>query len=136
MSITVKGFFKDVGGASRVTKMREANFNAGSPVPDPRDPIREMADLLHPEHMEFRVVDIRDASPSSRIFRFESVDGHVPVFQSGQYVNFRLKIGESLLSRPYTISSAPLRPAASIRFLRSRSAAMFPTSSPTICLRM
>ena len=107
MSITVKGFFKDVGGASRVTKMREANFNAGSPVPDPRDPIREMADLLHPEHMEFRVVDIRDASPSSRIFRFESVDGHIPVFQSGQYVNFRLKIGESLLSRPYTISSAP-----------------------------
>ena len=29
------------------------------------------------------------------------------MFQSGQYVNFRLKIGESVLSRPYTISSAP-----------------------------
>ena len=57
--------------------------------------------------MVFKVADIREASPSSRIFRFESADGHIPVFQSGQYVNFRLKIGESVLSRPYTISSAP-----------------------------
>lgn len=35
------------------------------------------------------------------------MDGHIPVFQCGQFVNFRLKIGESLLTRPYTISSAP-----------------------------
>ena len=107
MSIKVKGFLQDVGGASRVVKLREENFAKGSPIPDPRDPIREVADLLHPEHMTFKVVDIRDASPSSRIFRFESADGHIPVFQSGQYVNFRLKIGKSVLSRPYTISSAP-----------------------------
>ena len=57
--------------------------------------------------MTFKVTDIREASPTSRVFRFESADGHIPVFQSGQYVNFRLKIGESVLSRPYTISSAP-----------------------------
>ena len=65
MSIKVKGFLKDVGGASRVTKMREENFAKGSPIPDPRDPIREVADLLHPEHMTFKVVDIREASPTS-----------------------------------------------------------------------
>ena len=107
MSIKVKGFLKDVGGASRVTKLREENFAKGSPIPDPKDPIRELADKLHPESMQVRVVDIREASPSSRVYRFESVDGHIPVFQSGQYVNFRLEIGESKLSRPYTISSAP-----------------------------
>ena len=107
MSIKVKGFLKDVGGASRVTKLREENFANGSPRPDPKDPIRELADKLHPEHMVFRCVDIREASPSARVFRFESADGHIPCFQSGQYVNFRLKIGDSVLSRPYTISSAP-----------------------------
>ena len=107
MSIKVKGFLQDIGGASRVTKLREENFAKGSMVIDPRDPIRELADKLHPEHMIFKVVDIREASPTSRVFRFESADGHIPVFQSGQYVNFRLKIGESVLSRPYTISSAP-----------------------------
>ena len=107
MSIKIKGFFQDVVGASRVVKLRKENFAKGSPIPDPRDPIREVADLLHPEHMLFQVVDIREASPTSRVFRFASADGHIPVFQSGQYVNFRLKIGESVLSRPYTISSAP-----------------------------
>ena len=106
-SIKVRGFLQDVGGASRVTKLRAENFAKGSPIPDPRDPIRELADQLHPKHMLFKVVDIREASPSSRVFRFESADGHIPVFQSGQYVNFRLQIGESVLSRPYTISSAP-----------------------------
>ena len=60
MSIKVRGFLQDVGGASRVTKLREENFAKGSPIPDPRDPIREMADLLHPTHMTFRVTDIRD----------------------------------------------------------------------------
>ena len=50
MSIKVKGFLKDVGGASRVTKLREENFANGSPIPDPKDPIREVADLLQ----EFR----------------------------------------------------------------------------------
>ena len=89
MSIKVKGFLKDVGGASRVTRLREENFAKGSTVIDPKDPIREMADLLHPAHMVFRVVDIREASPTSRVFRFESGDGHIPVFQSGQYVAYR-----------------------------------------------
>ena len=97
MSIKVKGFFQDIGGASRVVKLREENFAKGSPIPDPKDPIREVADLLHPKHMVFRVVSIREASPTSRVFRFESTDGHIPPFQSGQYVNFRLKIGDSVL---------------------------------------
>ncbi|MCR5089946.1 MAG: 2Fe-2S iron-sulfur cluster binding domain-containing protein [Oscillospiraceae bacterium] len=107
MSIKVEGFLKDVGGASRVVKLREESYAKASGIPDPHDPIREMADRLHPASMQVRVSEIRDASPSARTFRFEAVDGHIPVFQSGQYVNFRLKIGDSLLSRPYTISSAP-----------------------------
>ena len=107
MSIKVRGFLQDVGGASRVTKLREENFARGSTIVDPRDPIRELADKLHPEHMTFKVVDIREASPSARVFRFESADGHIPVFQSGQYVNFRLKIGESVLSRPPKKSHPP-----------------------------
>ena len=47
MSIKVRGFLQDVGGASRVTKLREENFAKGSPIPDPHDPIRELADKLH-----------------------------------------------------------------------------------------
>ncbi len=107
MSINVRGFLKDVGGASRVTKLREEALAAASPVPQPKDPIRELTEKLHPTEMRFRCIGIRDASPTSKTFRFESADGHIPVFQSGQYVNFRLQIGSSLLTRPYTLASAP-----------------------------
>ena len=113
MSIKVKGFLKDVGGASRVTKLREENFANGSPRPDPKDPIRELADKLHPEHMVFRCVDIREASPSARVFRFESADGHIP----------------TPFPRP------PMRREATKASLRSRSGATCRTSCRTGCLR-
>ena len=107
MSIRVKSFLKDVGGAGRVTEARREKLKNASAVPDPKDPIRDLAGKLHPSEMQLRVTDIRDASPTAKTFRFEAADGHIPVFQCGQFVNFRLKIGESLLTRPYTISSAP-----------------------------
>ena len=107
MSIKVKGFLKDVGGASRVTELRRSAIENASPLPKPEDPIRKLADKLHPAEMKFRCVSIKDASPTSKTFRFESLDGHIPVFQCGQYVNFRFTIGQSTLSRPYSISSAP-----------------------------
>ena len=103
----VKGFLKDVGGASRVTKMRQQLIANGSPLPDPKDPIRELADLLHPGKQQFTVTGIREASPTATTYRFSPVNGHVPVFQSGQYVNFYLTVGESVLTRAYSISSAP-----------------------------
>ena len=103
----IDSFLKDVGGASRVTKARRMSYKNASAIPQPKDPIRELADLLHPDKMRFVVTEVRDASPTSKTFRLESVDGHIPVFQCGQYVNFNLKIGESVLNRPYSISSAP-----------------------------
>ena len=103
----IDSFLKDVGGASRVTQARRMSYKNASAIPQPKDPIRELADLLHPDKMRFVVTEVRDASPTSKTFRLESVDGHIPVFQCGQYVNFNLKIGESVLNRPYSISSAP-----------------------------
>ncbi|MCD8098376.1 MAG: flavin reductase family protein [Lachnospiraceae bacterium] len=106
-SIKVKGFLKDIQGSKRIINQRTANFDRASTVPDPKDFISDTVKQLHPAAMKVRVTSIRSASPTSRVYRFESLDGPIPVFQSGQYVNFRLKIGDSLLSRPYSISSAP-----------------------------
>ena len=125
MSIKVKGFLQDVGGASRVTEARRSAIRNASAVPDPKDHIREVADLLHPDPMPLRVTGIRQTSPYSLTFRFEPEGGHLPVFQCGQYVSFRLRIGESELTRPYTISSAPFeargeRPFFEITVRRNR----------------
>ena len=103
----VEGFLKDIGGASRITKARRENFKNASAVPCPEDPIRKLSDALHPEKMRFIVTDVRESSPTSKTWRLISADGHIPVFQSGQYAVFHLKIGDSVLNRPYSISSAP-----------------------------
>lgn len=106
-NIKIKGFFKDIGGAGRVTKLRREKFQNASAVPSQTDPIRALADRLHPGEMPLRLVSVKEASPTARTFRFQAVEGRLPVFQSGQYATFRLKIGESVLTRPYSISSAP-----------------------------
>lgn len=114
----VKGFFTDIGGAGRVTKAREAAINNASAKADPVDPIRALADAAHPGPREYTLIKVYDASPTSKTFRFEPADGHVPVFQAGQYVNMHFKIGESVLTRAYSISSAPVeaRPGQHVSF--------------------
>ncbi len=104
----VKGFLKDVGGASRVTKRRLAAFSSASPVPVKADPIGDVAREWHPGKIELVVTDIRPASKTSKTLRFERPDGKkLPPFYAGQYMVIDFPLGESLISRPYSLPSAP-----------------------------
>jgi ferredoxin-NADP reductase len=101
----VKGFLADVGGASRVTKAREEKYNNASSVPSPYDPIGNTAKLLHPGLIEMKLTEIKEASPTAKTFRFEAE--HIPYFKAGQFMTIQIKDGNSLTTRPYSISSAP-----------------------------
>jgi len=104
----VKGFLKDVGGASRVTKARLAAFESASSVPVTEDPIGAVAREWHPGKLDLVVTDVRSASRTATTVRFERVDGQkLPPFYAGQFMVVDFPIGESLISRPYSISSAP-----------------------------
>ncbi|MCR5079633.1 MAG: hypothetical protein K6B65_06945 [Bacilli bacterium] len=103
----IKGFLKDVGGASRVTSAREeATLKASADV-DRFDPIGETARSLHPGKQTLKVVLVKEASKSAKTIRFTSTDGRLPYFKPGQYVSISMKIGDSVISRPYSISSSP-----------------------------
>ena len=104
----VKGFLKDVGGASRVTKARLAAFENASPVAVTDDPIGNVAREWHPGKLDLVVTDVRPASKTAATVRFERQDGKkLPPFYAGQFMVLDFPIGESLISRPYSISSAP-----------------------------
>ncbi|MBO6041091.1 MAG: iron-sulfur cluster-binding domain-containing protein, partial [Oscillospiraceae bacterium] len=106
----VKGFLKDVGGASRVTKARLAAFANASPVPVTEDPIHEVAYAMHPGKIALVVTQIRPAGKTAQTFRFQAQDGRrLPLFRAGQFMVLDFPIGESLISRPYTISSSPVK---------------------------
>ncbi len=105
----VKGFLKDVGGASRITKARLEAIRTASPVPVTTDPIREVAFAMHPGRIELVVTGIRPANSTCKTVRLQAADGRrLPLFRAGQYIVLDFQIGESRISRPYSISSAPL----------------------------
>ena len=104
----INGFLKDVTGANRVTSARRKLIASASSANEYRDPIRELCAELHPEVTHVRVTRVEDASPTARTYTFEAVDGDVlPPFQAGQYVSFDLTIGDTVTTRPFSISSAP-----------------------------
>ncbi len=104
----IKGFLKDVTGASRVTKARLSAFENASPVPQPSDPIAEEVRQWHPKKFEVIVTDIYPSGKTAKTVRFKRNDGEkLPFFYAGQFVALDFEIGSSIISRPYSISSAP-----------------------------
>jgi ferredoxin-NADP reductase len=55
-------------------------------------------------------VEILPQTATAKTFRFERVDGPLPPFRAGQYVNVMATIEGVRTSRPYSISSAPGTP--------------------------
>ena len=104
----VYGFLKDVLGANRVTSARRKLIESGSPENIYKDHIKEVANELHPKATHVVVVKTEDVSPTARRFTFEACEGDkLPPFQAGQYCSLDLQIGETITTRPYSISSAP-----------------------------
>ena len=122
----IKNFLKDVGGASRVTKKRLQAFSEASPALTDTDPIGDAARAWHPGPMELRVTEIIPACKTARTIRLERTDGgKLPFFYAGQYIVLDFPIDGKLISRPYSISSAPFEartehPYAEITVRRSK----------------
>lgn len=70
---------------------------------------RRMVERVHPDRMRMKVVEIIAETPSTKTFRLERVDGPLPPFRAGQYVNLKVVIGGVRTNRAYSISSPPGR---------------------------
>lgn len=71
--------------------------------------INDNAKALHPDHLDLVIEDI-DSYPEcgGKTIRFASKDGQpLPYFRAGQYLSLKLNIGESFVTRPYSICSSP-----------------------------
>lgn len=65
----------------------------------------ETLNRLHPAKIEYRVTAITEASPSAKTFRLTPVDGYIPPFRPGQFINVDMEINSIRTSRAYTLSS-------------------------------
>ena len=67
--------------------------------------VNETAHVLHPGYQKAKLVAIREETADTKTFSFET---ERPLyFRAGQYVTLSCNVGESFVSRPYAISSAP-----------------------------
>ena len=72
-------------------------------------PINNNARALHPDYQKMVVQGIIDRdSLGTKTLVLKKVDGSAAAwFRPGQYVSLKMKIGNSYVSRPYSISSSP-----------------------------
>lgn len=66
-----------------------------------------LVEQLHPRVLRLRVGTIIRETASAATLRLVPVDGYLPPFQAGQYINLYVEIKGVRTSRPYSISSAP-----------------------------
>lgn len=68
--------------------------------------INENAKRLHPDYQKMTIEEVIDhAGAEAKTFILSA--GTAAYFRAGQYLSVSLNIGESVLTRPYSISSAP-----------------------------
>lgn len=72
-------------------------------------PINNFAKAMHPDYQPLTVEEIIDhKAAGAKTFVFRRSDGKpASYFRAGQYISLKLPIGESFVTRPYSISSSP-----------------------------
>lgn len=92
-----------------ITDREQAIRKAPEKEIDPVFAVNENAKLLHPDYQEMIITDIIDHSGAqSKTFVLKKADGtKAAFFRAGQYISVLLKIGDSVLTRPYSICSSP-----------------------------
>jgi ferredoxin-NADP reductase len=112
MSLEQINWLLDVREYRRVAKNRKALREPGRGTDYTHERFRgvvnRVVSRIHPKRMNLRVVEILPQTATAKTFCFERVDGPLPPFRAGQYVNVMVNVDGVRTSRPYSISSAPL----------------------------
>jgi len=112
MSLEKINWLLDVREYRRVAKNRKALREPGQGTDYRhekfRDVVGRVVSRIHPGRMNLRVAEILPQTATAKTFCFERIDGPLPPFRAGQYVNVMVNLEGVRTSRPYSISSAPM----------------------------
>jgi glycine betaine catabolism B len=103
----IKEFMGHVEGFGEAVAERETLKHVFGDLSIPKDFAESYVKLLHPKKIAVRVTDIFEETPSARTFRLSPVEGYLPPFRAGQYVNWEVTIGNVKTGRAFSISSPP-----------------------------
>ena len=93
-------FLSSLRATLNLTKLRQ-KIQGRSATEIPEDFTTKQARLLHPGSTTGKL--IRREKEGSNAYRLTFSSESIPLYESGSYVTLRLSIGESLVSRPYSL---------------------------------
>ena len=101
----------DAGVLERLENQVQEQAGDAAEVPSTvTEPMRSALESLHPRAVRLRLAEVIRETQSSSTLRMEPLDGELPPFRAGQYVNLFVEIDGVRTSRPFSISSVPGRP--------------------------
>ncbi len=110
---SVRGYFKDLMGWFKLMDRRKEFIESGDiSALDMSDNAAALSKQLHPGIIDVEIVDVKDETPSSRTFTFKACEGYnLPFFYAGQHISVKFCIDGKWLTRPFSVSSAPMEAA-------------------------
>lgn len=91
--------------------------------------VNELSKALHPGTIPAEIVEIKAAARNCKTFVLKSTseNGRFPYFRAGQFITLSAKIGEALVTRPYSLSSSPKQAMAGYYEVTVQRAGFFST---------
>lgn len=88
MVLDIGYWVQDVAEYLRVRSERKRLRQPGQGFDYTRDTIeaQQIVAQIHPKQMKLRVQEIVQATPTTKVLRFERADGPLPPFRAGQYI--------------------------------------------------
>ena len=110
---SVNGYFKDLMGWFKLMDRRKAFIESGDISKlDMSDNVAALSKQMHPGIIDVEIIDVKEETPSSRTFTFKACEGYnLPFFYAGQHISVKFCIDGKWLTRPFSISSAPMEAA-------------------------
>lgn len=107
---SVHGNFKDgVNTVKALTERMRFVNGAKAVLPTRTDDfgVNKVAKLLHPKNQTLVISRIEEHSDIAKSYYFKSENTPLAYFKAGQYITFKLEIGNSVVTRSYSIASSP-----------------------------
>lgn len=98
----------DIIAFTKMVKKRSGKINAAKTTAITPSAVNKNALMLHPKAQVMKIEKIVSETPKVKTFHLKMADSSLPsYFRAGQYVSLKLKIGDSVFTRPYSLSSSP-----------------------------
>lgn len=91
--------------------------------------VNELSKSLHPNFIPAKIISITEVCNNIKTLRLESISENrrFPYFKAGQFITLSCNVGNSFVTRPYSISSSPMEAMKGILEVSVQKAGFFST---------